>query len=60
MATMKIKKGDMLIMVSDTFPGNPLEVGNNVALVLECESDSEIQHLYDVMCEKGLSLIKLR
>ncbi|MGG4265553.1 VOC family protein [Peribacillus simplex] len=56
----KVKKGDMLIMVSDTFPGNPLEVGNNVSLVLECESDSEIQHLYDAMCEKGLSLMELQ
>ncbi|MCM3675282.1 VOC family protein [Peribacillus simplex] len=56
----KIKKGDLLIMVSDTFPGNPLEVGNNVALVLECESESEIQHLYDLMCEKGSSLMELQ
>ncbi|TDL85707.1 hypothetical protein E2R55_24135 [Vibrio vulnificus] len=45
----KIKKGVMLIMVSDPFPVNPLEVGNNAALFLECESGSEIQHLYEAM-----------
>jgi len=50
----------MLIMLSDTFPGNPFDAGNNVALVLECESDSEIQHLYEVMCEQGLSLMELQ
>ncbi|CAH0228224.1 hypothetical protein SRABI96_02609 [Peribacillus sp. Bi96] len=56
----KIQKNELLIMVSDTFPGNPLEFGNNVSLVLECESEAEIQQLYDVMCEKGSSLMELQ
>ncbi|MCK1994862.1 VOC family protein [Peribacillus muralis] len=56
----KIKKGDLLIMVSDTFPGSPLEAGNNISLVLECESESEIQHLYEALCAKGSSLMELQ
>ncbi|MGE7762675.1 VOC family protein [Peribacillus sp. NPDC097895] len=56
----KIKKSELLIMVSDTFPGNPLVFGNNVSLVLECENEAEIQQLYDAMCEKGSSLMELQ
>lgn len=56
----KIKKGHLLIMVSDTFPGNPLAAGNNVSLVLECDSEAEIRSLYDSLCAKGSSLRELQ
>ncbi|MGE6377829.1 VOC family protein [Peribacillus muralis] len=56
----KIKKGNLLLMVSDTFPGNPLKAGNNISLVLECESESEIRRLYDSLCAKGSSLMELQ
>ncbi|WP_285768999.1 VOC family protein [Peribacillus sp. SI8-4] len=56
----KIKKGDFLIMISDTFPGNAFEVGNHVSFVLECESEPEIQRLYDSFCAKGSSLMELQ
>ncbi|WP_342214691.1 MULTISPECIES: VOC family protein [unclassified Peribacillus] len=44
----------------DTFPGNPLEVGTNISLVLECESESEIQHLYETLRENGTTLMELQ
>ncbi|WP_332850604.1 VOC family protein [Bacillus sp. mrc49] len=56
----KIKKGNLLIMVSDTFPGNPLAAGNNVSLVLECDSEAEIRSLYDSLYAKGSSLRELQ
>ncbi|KQU24761.1 glyoxalase [Bacillus sp. Leaf13] len=56
----KIKKGELLVMVSDTFPGNPLEVGTNISLVLDCESESEIQYLYETLRKNGTTLMELQ
>jgi PhnB protein len=40
-------KGDLLLMVSDTFPGSEVQAGSNISLVLEFDSEEEIQKIYD-------------
>ncbi|MEH7120947.1 VOC family protein [Neobacillus vireti] len=49
----QFKKGDLLIMVSDTFPGNTLKIGNNISLALEFESEEEINQIYGALSAKG-------
>ena len=39
--------------VSDTFLGQPVTVGNSIALVLEFESNEEIQKIYDRLSLSG-------
>ncbi len=40
-------------MVSDTFPGQEVTVGNHISLTLECESEEEIQDIYSKLSQKG-------
>ncbi|TCP28750.1 PhnB protein [Scopulibacillus darangshiensis] len=49
----RFKKGDFLVMVSDTFPGKPVQFGNNISLALELENEEEIQALYDALSQQG-------
>ncbi|WP_066304968.1 VOC family protein [Bacillus sp. FJAT-29814] len=49
----QFRKGDLLIMVSDAFPGSKVVVGNNISLTLDFESEEEIQTIYDALREKG-------
>ncbi|WP_456273417.1 VOC family protein [Bacillus sp. AK031] len=49
----RFEKGDLLIMVSDTFPGHEIQTGNNISLVLEFESEEQIQQVYDRLITKG-------
>lgn len=48
-----IKRDDLLLMASDTQPGMPYTVGNNVAVYLTCDSDDEVQQLYDKLRAGG-------
>ncbi|RIW38924.1 VOC family protein [Bacillus salacetis] len=43
----RFKKGDLLLMASDTFPGSEVQTGSNLSLVLEFESEEEIKEVYD-------------
>jgi len=56
----QFKKDDLFIMVSDAFPGNRVEVGNNISLALEFESQEEIQKVYDALREKGTVHMELQ
>ncbi|MFB5662431.1 VOC family protein [Alteribacillus sp. HJP-4] len=56
----RVIKDDLLIMVSDSFPGHPLEIGNNISLALELESEIEIQRLYDEISKKGSVFMELQ
>jgi|SRR3954469_16419909 PhnB protein len=49
----QFKKDDLVIMVSDAFPGSSVVAGNNISLTLEFESEEEIQKVYDALREKG-------
>lgn len=56
----KFRKDSLFLMISDTFPNQPYEVGNNIALVLELESEEEIQHIYAQLSQKGSILMELQ
>ena len=55
----QLKKGDISIMFSDTFPGKSVVIGSNISLTLEPESDEEIQNLYNVLSKNGKALNEL-
>jgi PhnB protein len=48
-----LKKGDFLLMASDAMPGMPFAVGNNVAVMLVCDSDEEVDTLFEKMKAGG-------
>ncbi|WP_083632372.1 VOC family protein [Domibacillus antri] len=56
----RFSKGDFLIMVSDSFLGQPVNIGNNVSLAVTFESDDEIQAVYDVLKEGGTTHMELQ
>ncbi|MEH7356100.1 VOC family protein [Neobacillus drentensis] len=56
----QFKKDELFIMVSDAFPDNGVEVGNNISLALEFESQEEIQKVYDALREKGTVHMELQ
>lgn len=47
-------------MASDSFPGSGVEVGNNISLALEFESEEEIQNVYDRFSQDGTVLMELQ
>lgn len=53
-------KGDLLLMVSDTFPGSEVQAGSNISLVLEFESEEEIQKVYDRLTAKSTVHMELQ
>jgi len=48
-----LARGEMILMASDTNPGEPFQPGNNVWLSVECESDAEVDPLYPKLLEGG-------
>jgi len=56
----RFKKGDLFFMVSDAFPGSEIVIGNNISLVLDFESEEEIQGIYDALSEKGMVYMELQ
>jgi PhnB protein len=56
----QLKRGDISIMFSDTFPGQTVMVGTNISLTLEPESDEEIQSLYTALSKNGKPLMELQ
>lgn len=56
----QFKKDELFFMVSDGFGDHSVETGNNISLVLELESDEEIQTYYDRLSEKGTVLMELQ
>jgi PhnB protein len=48
-----LKKGDIVIMASDTMPGMDFVQGNNVWVNINCESDEEIERLFQSLSAGG-------
>jgi PhnB protein len=48
-----LRKGDIVIMASDTMPGMEFVQGNNVWVNINCESDEEIERLFRSLSEGG-------
>ena len=48
-----LKKGDAILMASDTPPGTPSHQGNNFSININCESLPEIESLFTAFSEKG-------
>ncbi|MGJ7913273.1 VOC family protein [Neobacillus sp. LXY-1] len=49
----RFNSGDLFFMVSDSSPGSTIIAGNNISLVINLESDDEIQKIYDALKENG-------
>ncbi|MCM3567776.1 VOC family protein [Neobacillus mesonae] len=56
----RFQKGDLFIMVSDCSPGSSVVIGNHISLVLDFESEEEIQSVYDALREKGTVHMELQ
>jgi PhnB protein len=56
----KFKKDELFLMISDNFPGQSVNVGNNISLTLEFESEDEIQNLYDLLSKDGSIFMELQ
>ncbi|MFC0187503.1 VOC family protein [Fictibacillus aquaticus] len=56
----QFKKGELFLMASDSFLGQELPNGSNMSLVLELESEEEIQSLYEKLKQDGNVLMELQ
>ncbi len=56
----QFKKDGLFFMVSDSFPGHTVEIGNNISLAIEMESEEEIEKIYAALKEKGSVLMELQ
>ncbi|OCA81569.1 hypothetical protein A8F94_22115 [Bacillus sp. FJAT-27225] len=56
----RLRKGDLVIMVSDTAGGREVTVGSNVSLVLEFESEDAIRAAYEKLSENGIVYMELQ
>lgn len=52
-----LSRGPLTLMASDTMPGMEYRQGNHVWLSLECESDDEVQSLFDALSEGGQAVM---
>ena len=50
-----LTNGNVIIMATDMVPKNGFIKGNNLSLMVDCESESEIKHLYEVLKAGGYS-----
>ncbi|MCZ2080339.1 MAG: VOC family protein [Bryobacterales bacterium] len=48
-----LTKGKLLLMASDTPPGQPSKTGDNFSISITCESVEEIDRLFAAIGEKG-------
>jgi len=48
-----LKKTSTLLMAADILPGAPHQPGDNFAVILDCESLPELEHLFAALAEKG-------
>src|SRR5579884_4051016 len=49
----RLTKGAVLLMASDSIPGTPLKMGNNLHIGVLCESVPEIEKLFASLSDKG-------
>lgn len=50
-----LTNGNIRIMATDMVPQSRYIKGNNLSLMVDCESESEIKHLYEVLIADGYS-----
>jgi PhnB protein len=48
-----LKKGPVMLMASDTMPGQPFKMGDNVHVNIDCDSVEEIERLFKAFSEGG-------
>lgn len=56
----QFRKGGLFLMVSDSFDTQPINVGNNISLALELDSQEEIESLYAKLNNDGKVLMELQ
>lgn len=49
----ELRKDDHVIRFSDTFPGSPFSVGNNISFALEFDSKEETLAMFNALSEGG-------
>ncbi|HEV2708791.1 MAG TPA: VOC family protein [Edaphobacter sp.] len=49
----RLSKGTQTIMASDCPPGKPVQMGNNFAISINCESREEVDKLFKSLGENG-------
>src|SRR5215472_1586672 len=49
----RLTSGPVVLMASDTFPGLPVQAGNNFKISIDCESLEEIERLFSALGEGG-------
>ncbi|WP_064092938.1 VOC family protein [Rossellomorea aquimaris] len=56
----QFKKGELFLMMSDSFPDHEVTTGNHISLALELESEEEINKYYKRLTEKGSPIMELQ
>ena len=56
----RLGKNDFLIMISDTFPGQDVKLGNQISLALTFESKEEIRSVYEKLQQEGTIQMELQ
>ncbi|APH05771.1 VOC family protein [Bacillus weihaiensis] len=56
----RLEKGSLLLMFSDVFLNQIVEVGNNISLALEFTSEEEILAVYQSLSKEGTVLMELQ
>ena len=49
----ELASGPVVLMASDTLPGMPFQQGNNFSICLDCESQTEMDKVFNALSEKG-------
>jgi PhnB protein len=55
----RLAKGPAVLMASDTMPGMPFTVGNNIWVSMDCDTVAEIEQLYKAFSEGGKVIMPL-
>ncbi|HZY61114.1 MAG TPA: VOC family protein [Edaphobacter sp.] len=53
----RLSKGSQVIMASDCPPGNPVQMGNNISISVQCDSNQEVDNLFKSLGEGGKVLL---
>lgn len=48
-----LKAGTFMLMASDSMPGAPVTVGDNVSVLVVCDSDDEVDEFYEALKAGG-------
>ncbi|MFZ4453179.1 VOC family protein [Salibacterium aidingense] len=56
----RFQKGHMLVYVSDSFPGQAVEKGNNFSLALDFDTEDEQKTVYYALAEEGIVHMELQ